>query len=124
MSTVEETIQIPRRTPVLEGVRRRCRNMWMAALDRGPSDYDETVDERRLMMNLLRELARNQRPGPGSSSGQKHPWVINTMVAIVVALSAWNLKATLENTTAIAVLQCQVNPQSCPQVQVNRGINP
>jgi hypothetical protein len=88
--------------------------------ERGPADYDENADERRLLMRIIKDQARNSGSGPGSVNGSsKLGWLVTLNIGATLALGAWILHTLSQNTTDIAVIKCQLNPQQCPQV--NRG---
>lgn len=130
-ATVTEEVLDP------EGVLRRwdtsviksyLKRIWMAMhgkSDRGPEDYDPFADERGLLHDIIRkqthtiDVHRQGGNGVGNIQSPKYGWLINAVIVVILGLSAWNLKATIENTTAIAVLQCQINP-TCSQA-VRRG---
>jgi hypothetical protein len=88
--------------------------------DRGPADYDENADERRLLMRIIKDQARNSGMGPGSVNGSsKLGWLVTLNIAITVAVSGWIVSNIIEQGKQIAVIECRLNPQ-CASV-VTRG---
>lgn len=73
MSAVEETIRIdPSNSRFLDGIRRRCRKLWMAALDRGPEDFVRDDEERIMLPVSLVDRLMKQNNGGGYHEGDKN----------------------------------------------------
>lgn len=117
MSTTEESIALlgAERPRHFESLKRRLHRTWMAMRhdERGPRDYVEDEDEKRLLYGLLREFARKPNGGHGSINGNssKLGWLVTLNIGITLAVSAWICSTIIEQGKAIAVIECRLNPQ-------------
>ena len=93
--------------------------------DRGPDDYAREDEERVVVpVRWLDRMMRQSPGGHGSVNGSSSKllnWLVTLNIAVTVAVSSWIVSNVIEQGKQIAVLTCQLNPQSCPQVQVPRG---
>lgn len=48
--------------------------------------------------------------GVTNNGSSKRGWLMDAVIVVILALSAWTLKATIENSRDIAVIQCQLAP--------------
>lgn len=94
----------------------------MASLaDRGPDPDANPADEdmrtvMKAFVDMARYAQRNPNPGPGSINGMRSK-LMDAVIWVILAVSAWNLKATIDNSRDIAVIQCQISP-TCSQAVV------
>jgi hypothetical protein len=63
-----------------------------------------------------RGLRDGRRMGSSNMGGVNNTRskLMDAVIWVILALSAWTLKATIDNSRDIAVLQCQNNPQCLP----------
>ncbi len=136
-SVCETTLEMGKKIVTLDGMLTRLQQTACDALDRirervenrqhehAPKDYAEDDEDLRTVMKAFVDMARyaqrNPSPGPGSINGMRSK-LMDAVIWVILAVSAWNLKATIDNSRDIAVLQCQINP-SCAQAVV-RGKQP
>ncbi len=124
-SVCETTLEMGKKIVTLDGMLTRLQQTACDALDRirervenrqhehAPKDYAEDDEDLRTVMKAFVDMARyaqrNPSPGPGSIITRGK--LVDAVIWVILALSAWNLKATIDNSRDIAVLQCQMNPQ-------------
>lgn len=117
----EYTIGIGRNLTVIHGMAHSVMDVVSALAgkvrtlaERGPQDYAESDFERGVKAGSKFSSPNNY--GGNNNNGQKLGWLMNAAILASLALSAWTLKTVTENTRDIAVIQCQLNPNTCPQV--------
>lgn len=123
----EVTVETGRKAFRLDGMLDRLIAKARGALearqhDRGPDPDANIEDEERITIPVrwLERAMKSPPNGHGSITSSKLlNWLVTINIAVTIATASWVASTIIEQGKAIAVLQCQLNPQNCPQV--NRG---
>ena len=70
---------------MLSALLRKMKGMLMAAPERGPSDYSEDDDERRLLLRIIKDQVRRPRDGYQEGGGKILHWILGVLSALAVS---------------------------------------